>query len=162
MSVESLEKLKSAGIVLDEKPEMLRDQLSQTISLSYGNMLFFPGCDLHVCSKHCQLVIPKGAVICVLTNAYCTGILDFHDSALGPRPRVLAGGKTISLSPGTEVLIAGKAFFGFASLNRDLKLSISDLHVANLNDKGKLFVSKFSMVDGITSIPMIQELLNLD
>jgi len=160
VSVESLEKLESAGIVLDEKTKMLRDRLSQTIALSFGNVLFLPGCDLRVCSKHCQLVIPKGAVICLLTNAYCTCILDFHDSALGPRPRVSAGGKTISLSPGTEVLIAGKASSGFASLNRDLKLSSSDLHVANLTDKGRLFVSKFSMTDAIKSIPMIQELLS--
>ena len=156
---ESLQRLKSAGVIIDETKKQSELQ-AQAITVSFGNVLFVPGADLCVRSKNCEVVIPKGAVICILTNAYCTAIFDFHDNALGKRPRLVTCGKEISLSPGTELLVASKDCSSLESLNPDVKLGNYDVHVADLSDKGKMFVSKFSMMDGVTSMPMIQELLN--
>jgi hypothetical protein len=124
-----------------------------------GFVLFMPNSNVNVQTREGIVQIPKGAHVWVMETGADAAIYDLHDNVYTGSVKVVANNKTFTLSPGTEILLTRNSTANFESLNPGNALGYRNVRSSDLGGGIKMFVSEFSIANGVSNIPVARSLL---
>jgi hypothetical protein len=153
---EQLNALAQQGIVFGDKTN------GNFFDLQKGFVLFMPNNDIKVQTREGIVHIPKGAIAWVMETGNDAAVYDLHDSLQTGKIKVVANGKELTLSPGTEVLMTRNNTANFETLNPGVSIGVRNIREKDMGAGIKAYIADFSLAGSMMNVPVIHSLLKSD
>ena len=127
--------------------------------LMKGFVFFMPQNRISVQTREGIIDIPKGAYIWIMETGADAAIYNCHDSLYSGPVRVKVNRKEMILAPGSEILLTRNRDANFETLNLANHLGYRHVCASDLGNGIKVFVSEFSIANGLANVPAIHQLL---
>lgn len=151
-NAQELNALASQGVVYGPKSG------GNFFDLNKGYVLFMPTDNIQVQTKEGLVSIPKGAIVWVMETGNDAAVYDLHDSMTDP-VKVIANGKELTLSPGTQVLMTRDSKGSFESLNPGGTIGTRNVRSKDLGAGIKAYIADFSISGGVMNVSVMRNLL---
>ena len=129
------------------------------LDLQKGYVLFMPTSDISVQTREGLVVIPRGTIAWVMETGNDVAVYDLHDDLRTGSIKVITNGKEMALAPGTQVLLSRNGKANFESLNPGNAIAYRNVKVSDMGAGVKAYVCDFSIVHGLSNVPVIRRLL---
>ncbi len=124
-----------------------------------GFVLFMPKANIDVQTREGVVSIPKGAVAWVMETGNDAAIYDLHDNIHTGYIKVNANKKSLTLTPGTEILLTRNNTASFDTLNPGTTIGYRNVRSSDLGGGIKAYICDFSIAHGLNNVPTMRSLL---
>jgi hypothetical protein len=149
---EQLDALANEGIVFGPKTN------SNFFDLQKGNVLFMPTSNIQVQTKEGLVSIPKGAIAFVMETGNDAAVYDLHDSATS-KIKIIANGKELIMSPGTEILMTRDSNANFNTLNPGKEIGVRNIREKDMGNGIKAYIADFTITGSMMNVAVIRGII---
>ena len=122
-------------------------------------MLFFPASNIIVGTHEGNVHIDGGCMALVLETGHDVAVYNLHDTHHGG-VKVVAGGKTITLHPGQQVVLTHNQTDSFEKINPGLKIAYRNTRSADMGNGVRAFIADFSLAGALTQVAPLKQMLS--